>query len=289
MVVLMVQHLGIFGYPLSHSISPDFQQAALDYYSLPIVYTAWSIPSDMVTDQVNKLRSDDYLGGNVTIPYKESIIPLLDHKDEWGTKIGAINTIVKENNSLIGYNTDISGFLKSLKETAGFDPKGKSVLLLGAGGSARAVSFGLVDEGIESLIIGNRTYNRAQSLVDELNHICVDVSAVEISDDSLSDVVPKIDLIVNATSLGMRSADVLGYSPIKGNWISSNSLVYDLVYTPSETKLMQDAKESGASFIGGLPMLIFQGATSFELWTGMEAPIDVMFQAAEKALRKQVD
>ena len=95
-----------------------------------------------------------------------------------------------------------------------------------------------------------------------------------------------MDLIINATSLGMRSADVLGYSPIKGDWISSNSLVYDLVYTPSETKLMQDAKESGASIIGGLPMLIFQGAASFELWTGMEAPIDVMFQAAEKALRK---
>jgi shikimate dehydrogenase len=258
----------------------------LDYYALPIVYTAWSIPSEMVADRVNKLRSDDYLGGNVTIPYKESIISLLDHKDEWGTKIGAINTIVKENNSLIGYNTDISGFLKSLKKTADFDPKGKSVLLLGAGGSARAVSFGLVGEGIESLIIANRTYDRAQSLVDELNHIFGDVSAVQISDDSLSDVVPKIDLIVNATSLGMRSADALGYSPIKGDWISSNSLVYDLVYTPSETKLMQDAKESGASIIGGLPMLIFQGAASFELWTGMEAPIDVMFQAAEKALRK---
>ena len=285
----MIQHLGIFGYPLSYSISPDFQQAALDYYALPIVYTAWSIPSEMIADQVNKLRSNDYLGGNVTIPYKESIISLLDDKDEWGTKIGAINTVVKENNCLIGYNTDISGFLKSLKEIAHFDPKGKSVLLLGAGGSARAVSFGLVGEGIQSLIIANRTYDRGQSLVDELNHIFRDVSAIEMSDDSLSDVVPKIDLIINATSLGMRYADALEYSPIKGDWISSNSLVFDLVYTPSETKLMQDAKKSGAYIIGGLPMLIFQGAASFELWTGMEAPIDVMFQAAEKALRKQFD
>ena len=141
----MAKHLGIIGYPLAHSISPAFQQAALDHYGLPARYASWPTPPEGLSDRVNELRGEEYLGANVTIPHKERVRQMLDGVDSWARVVGAVNTIVMKGGELIGHNTDAYGFVRSLKEKAGFEPEDRSVLLLGAGGAARAAAFGLAE------------------------------------------------------------------------------------------------------------------------------------------------
>ena len=164
----MVKIVGIFGYPLDHSISPAFQQAAFDHYGLPIRYYAWPTPVDRLGVEVNKLRGEDYLGANVTVPHKERVGGFLDEIDPWARSVGAVNTIVRERGRLLGHNTDSHGFMRSLKEKADFDPRGKKVLLLGAGGAARAAAFALAEEDVTSLTIANRTVERARSLAEDV-------------------------------------------------------------------------------------------------------------------------
>ena len=280
----MAKLAGIFGYPLAHSISPTFQQAAFDYYSLPVTYHAWPVPPGTLGEEVQKLRGDEYLGANVTVPHKQRVREYLDDMDRWAATIGAVNTISREGSSLIGSNTDAYGFIKSLKETGRFDPRGKQVLLLGAGGAARAAVFALAAEQVGALTVANRTLGRAQSLADEVRDSVDHVQAVPMREEELkrSNVVP--DLIVNCTSMGMRHGDAEGTTPLHSGLIPSGALVYDMVYNPVETPLLKEAKRAGARTLGGLAMLIYQGAASFERWTGQEAPVAAMFEAGRKAL-----
>ena len=276
--------LGILGYPLAHSISPAFQQAALDHYGLDLTYDAWPVPPERLRDEVRKLRGEEYLGANVTIPHKETVLSMMDALDPSARLAGAVNTIVKDGDALLGHNTDIQGFLASLREKAAFEPEGKAALVLGAGGAARAAAFGLAREGVASLTIANRTPRRARVLADGLRDLVAHVEAVPMDQDGLGRVNPDVDLIVNATSLGMSHGDGARATPLRAEQISANSLVYDMVYTPAETPLMVEARKAGARSMGGLWMLVFQGAASFELWTGRTAPVDVMYHAAEGAL-----
>jgi shikimate dehydrogenase len=297
--------VGIFGYPLAHSISPAFQQAAFDYYSLPIRYQAWPTPPDRLEIEVARLRGDGYLGANVTVPHKEKVRAYLDEIDPWANSIGAVNTIVKEGSRLVGYNTDAYGFITSLREIGGFDPRGKRALLLGAGGAARAAAFGLAQEGIASLTIANRTLQRAQALAEGVREwgrgtseetaphtlvpspqSLIPIHAIPMSGSELEAACANADLIVNSTSIGMRHGDAEGRSPLDTRLIPSSALVYDMVYNPPETPLLAEAKKAGARTLGGLPMLIYQGAAAFERWTGNEAPIEVMFNAGKAALAK---
>ena len=280
----MTQQIGLFGYPLAHSISPAFQQAALDYYSLPVRYQAWPTPPERLPEEVNNLRRDEYAGSNVTIPYKERVRDLLDCCDPWASEVGAVNTIAKEGRKLVGYNTDTYGFLRGLRDHAGFEPQGKSVLLLGAGGAAKAASFGLAKEGIASLVIANRTLERARSLMDALRGSVPTVAAALLDEAAVAKVLPGVDLIVNATPMGMSHGAARGRTPLPAHLIPAGALVYDMVYTSHETPLLLEARKAGARTLNGLPMLIYQGAACFELWTGREAPITVMFRAAERAL-----
>ena len=280
----MTQRIGLLGYPLSHSISPAFQQAALDYHSLSAVYNAWPTPPERLSDEVAKLRRDEYLGANVTIPHKERVRPILDGTDDWAEAVRAVNTIVKSDGKLIGHNTDAYGFMRSLSEKAGFEPNGKSVLLLGAGGAARSAAFGLAKDGIASLTVANRTLERARRLADEVRGSVAEVAAIPMHDGSLAGAATGADLIVNATSVGMSHGSGHGSSPMRGDLIPPSSLVYDMVYAPADTPLLLEARKVGAQTLGGLWMLVYQGAASFELWTGREAPIGVMFEAGERAL-----
>ena len=280
----MTRQIAILGYPLAHSISPAFQQAALDYYGLDVRYQPWPVPPNALLDEVRRLRGDEYLGANVTIPHKESVLSMMDAVDPSARLMGAVNTIVEEGDKLVGHNTDSNGFIGSLKEKAGFEPKGRAALLLGAGGAARAAAFGLAREGVSSLTIANRTWRRARVLADGLRDLGAHVEAVPLDEDGLGRVMPGVDLIVNATSLGMRHGDGENRTPLRAEQIPASSLVYDMVYTPAETPLMVEARKVGARAIGGLWMLVFQGAASFELWTGRTAPVDVMYRAAEGAL-----
>ena len=282
----MTQQIALLGFPLAHSVSPAFQQAALDHYSLPVRYLALPAPPEDLPSEVRRLRGEEYLGANVTIPHKERVMPLLDAIDSQAARVGAVNTVVKDRRGLVGHNTDTHGLIRGMKEAANFEPRGRSALLLGAGGAARAASFALADAGIATLTIVNRTHERALSLADDLRDSIPSVSAVPMEERTLADVAGAVDLILNATPVGMSHGGAQGRTPLAADVISNGALVYDMVYSPAETPLMMEARRAGARAVGGLSMLVFQGAASFELWTQREAPVEVMFAAAESALAR---
>ena len=278
----MSKLVGIIGYPIGHSISPVFQQAALDFYSLDARYKAWEVDHQALPQFIDGLRSPETWGINVTVPHKEAVMPHLDHVDEWARMAGAVNTVVNDAGRLSGHNTDGTGFLRALEEYGHFSPKGKRVLILGGGGSAKGVALALARRGVVAITIANRTLGRAQSLAELLGeHIA---KAVAISLDDSGEAAAESDLLVNCTSLGMVHGPGEGRSPIHARDIPSQALVYDLVYNPPETPLLRDAARAGATTLGGLPMLVYQGAASFELWTGRKAPIEVMLRSAQAAL-----
>ena len=251
-------------------------------------YYAWPTPPDKLAHEVAKLRSREYLGANVTVPHKEAVRSMLDELDPWARKVGAVNTIVNDDGRLVGHNTDAHGFLEGLRRDGGFDPRGKRVLVLGAGGAARAAVFGLAKEGVASIVIANRTAPRGEALAGELGGTVDHVAAVPLEGPAASEAAGSADLVVNCTSMGMRHGEAEGLSPLTAASISREALVCDVVYTPRETPLMREARAAGAGTLGGLAMLVYQGAASFELWTGKKAPVDVMRSAAERALELQV-
>ena len=280
----MTRQLGIFGHPLAHTVSPAMHQAALDHLGLDIRYTAWPTEAMALPESVRRLRRDDHLGANVTIPHKERVLDLLEGFDSGVKEVGAANTIVKRNGRLMGINTDVEGFLKALKERAGFELPQAAVLLLGAGGAARAAAFGLAIEGVASLAIANRTLPRALSLAEELRDRVPRVTGVPMETSSMKAACAEAGLIVNATSVGMAHSSGQARSLLASELIRPDTLVFDMVYSPAETPLMKEARRAGARAMGGLWMLVYQGAASFRLWTGLEAPVEVMHRAAERAV-----
>ena len=281
----MSNRVGIIGYPISHSISPVFQQAALDYYGIEAVYQAWEVEPSNLASFAGDWRKADFLGCNVTVPHKETVIACLDHVDEWAKRAGAVNTVVNAGGRLGGHNTDGQGFIRALVEDGHLPPAGLSVLVLGAGGSARGVCLALAREGARSIKVANRTLSRAQELVKLIQEECPEVEAIPLDKNSLGNVASQCHLIVNCTTLGMRHGPGEGQSPLEAGAIPPGVLVYDLVYNPPVTPLLEEASRAGANTLGGLPMLVYQGAASFELWTGKVAPVDVMLRAAEGAFR----
>ncbi len=233
-------------------------------------------------ERVDGLRDDGVLGANVTIPHKEAVLRLLDEIDPMAQAIGSVNTIVNDGGTLKGHNTDAPGFLRGLREHGAFDPEGKRALVMGAGGGGRAVAFALAQTGIESVTLVNRTLSRAEGLAREVKARFpdVDIEAHQQAPHSM-----EYDLLVNCTSIGMRHTPMEGHTPVELKGIRAGALVCDLVYNPQETALLKLAKGAGARVLGGLPMLIFQGAIAFDLWFGRKAPVEVMFEAARKALR----
>jgi shikimate dehydrogenase len=286
----VTQFIGLIGYPLKHSISPDFQQAALAYHKLDMRYEAWEVRAEDLPATVNKLRQPQNLGANITVPYKEMVIGLIDEVDEFARIIGAVNTVVNRSGRLKGFNTDSSGFLKALREDAGFEPSEKKVLILGAGGAARAIGFSLVQEKVGTLVFTDLYLEKAKNLAGALVKFAADsqakinIEAVQSSNANLAKVAVQCQLIVNCTTVGMKYSPEESLSPLTSDLIPRDALVFDLVYNPSQTPLLRMAEAAGARTIGGLPMLVYQGAASFKLWTGRDAPLDIMFIAARKAL-----
>lgn len=280
----MLNYLGVIGYPLKRSLSPAFQQAALDHLRLDIVYEAWPTPEDALRTRTTTLRSPAVLGANVTIPHKEAVIPMLDETDELSRRVGAVNTIVNSEGRLSGHNTDVAGFMRALRDDGGCDPEGRRAVIAGAGGAARAVVAGLLEAQAAAVTVINRTLSRANRLVDDLRPLATgsELRALPEMYASWAAVMGSCDLLVNCTSAG--SVGFEKDSPVPFDLIRASMLVYDLVYDPAETALIVAARERGARVLGGLPMLVYQGAASFELWTGQQAPLDVMFDAARTAL-----
>ena len=281
-----MRYVGVIGYPLEHSLSPTFQQAAFDHLGLDIRYEAWATPPDRLAEVIEGLRAPDSLGANVTIPHKEAVIPLLDEIDDPCRRVGAVNAIVNRQGRLHGHNTDVEGLLRALREDGAFDPPGCRALIAGAGGAARAVAVSLIDAGAAAITVINRTFPRASRLVEELLPLAGRSQLHALPDVYASWAAATLgcQLLVNCTSVGMAGTPEGKDSLVPVELIPSSALVFDLIYRPPQTRLMAAARRRGARVLGGLPMLIYQGAASFRLWTDREAPIDIMFKAARQAL-----
>lgn len=281
----MTLRVGVVGHPVAHSISPRFQQAGFDTAGLDVRYEAWDLEPAELEGFINDLRHDDALGANITIPYKEAALRHMDGLHETARFVGAINTIVNNDGHLQGYNTDVTGFQRSLAE-AGFDPAGARAVLWGAGGAARAVAWALIWRGVESLTIINRTAVRGGRLRHDLASASAGVSlgSMGADDDAVASALSDADLVVQCTSVGLNGSATEGEMPIDLAMLSNDAFVADLIANPVETPLVRAALASGRRAVGGLPMLVYQGAAAFELWTEREAPVEVMLAEAEAAM-----
>ena len=281
----MSLRVGVIGHPVTHSISPRFQQAGLNAAGVDARYEAWDLQPGELQDFIDGLRRDDALGANVTIPYKEAALRHMDGLHETARFVGAINTIVNNDGHLQGYNTDVTGFQRSLSE-AGFDPSGVNAVLWGAGGAARAVAWGLIWRGVDSLTIINRTAVRGGRLRHDLASASAGAKlrSIGADDEAVPAALRDADLVVQCTSIGLKGSETDGHLPFDPTWLADHAFVADLIANPTETPLVNAARESGHPAIGGLPMLVYQGAAAFELWTEREAPVAIMLDEASAAM-----
>ena len=280
---------GVIGFPLTHSISPQFQQAGYDSLGLNVRYQAYETPPDALPAFLATMRQGGWLGCNVTIPHKRAAYDSVDALTEEAEAIGAVNTILVQDGRLLGHNTDAEGFMRALTEEAHFDVRGRDAVLLGAGGAALAVAIGLARGGVRRLWIANRSAERSQALAERIRGrgMPVHADAVPLEAEALRRPMSKASLLVNSTSVGMSGGPAPHELPLAQDLLHSRLLVYDLVYNPARTPLLNAAEQAGARTLEGLPMLIYQGAASFERWTGRPAPIATMMEAGRRALAER--
>ncbi len=278
--------LGIFGHPIGHTLSPAMHNAAIEALGLDMVYIPFSVRPPRLKDAVEAIRGLDILGINITIPHKEVVIDLLDKLSEEARAIGAVNTIINSNGMLIGLNTDGQGYLRSLKGDAGFNPKGRDIVLVGAGGAARGILTALAGEGPASIIIANRTTSKAESLVDEfkVKFPDIDLRACALDTSELKGPLKTAALLINTTSLGMEGK---GRLELPLEEMPGGAVVSDIVYKPLKTDFLKSAQDLGLVVHDGLGMLVQQGAISFKIWTGLDAPVDIMRNVVEKAIAEE--
>lgn len=265
--------VGLFGNPVKHSYSPAMHNSAFAELDLDYIYVPFEVHPSNLTSAVEAIRALGIKGVNVTIPHKSDIIKHLDWVSESARSIMSVNTIHNDNGILKGYSTDGEGFVLSVKES-GVSLLNTNTVVLGAGGSAKATVLALVENGANVKII-NRTYSRAVDLAEGINLLknAERVTVVPYGDGA-ADAIAEADLMVNCTSVGMHPD--MDISPVPGEWIHPGLFVYDQIYNPIETRLIRLARQAGASGINGQGMLVYQGALSFRIWTGLEAPVSNM-------------
>ena len=273
----------LIGDPIEHTMSPAMHNAAFNELGLDYVYVAFGVKPDELTGAVNGMKSLGMPGWNVTIPHKVNVIPLLDKLDPLAEKIGAVNTVVNDRGILTGHNTDATGFLQAMLEK-GVEPKDKKIAIMGAGGAARAVSFILADRGAYPVILNRiEELDWAEKLAAMISkEFDIEVPAMELTKENLGNVLDDAEILVNATSVGMSpNVDV---SPAPAELLKSGLIVFDVVYNPVQTRLLNDAEAAGATTVGGIDMLVWQGIMAFEKWTGQKPPFDLMKSQAMKFL-----
>ncbi len=254
-------------------MSPVIHNTAFENTGVDYVYLAFRVKKEELGKAIEGMRALNVTGLNVTIPHKVAVIQFLDKLDHLADKIGAVNTIVNNNGVLTGYNTDATGFLQALCER-GIEPKGKRVVILGAGGASRAISFILAERG-SSLVILNRTWDKAKVCVDRISGIFQsEATALKLDRKNLTTALSKADILVNTTSVGMSPN--INETPVTSALLKPGLVVFDIVYNPIKTRLQKEAEAAGATTISGLDMLVWQGALAFEKWTGLKAPFDLM-------------
>lgn len=277
------QIVGLIGWPVSHSVSPPMHNAAFAALGLDWCYVPLPVPIDpaeRIGEAVRGLRALGLRGANVTIPHKQAVIPYLDQLSPAARAIGAVNTIrVEAAGAFFGDNTDAPGFVADLRDH-NVDPSGMKVIVLGAGGSARAIVYGLASAGASEIVLFNRTAEKATALAAQMQALFPHCTIVSHNVEDLAVSAASSQLIVNTTSLGMTPHVETSPWPDEIAF-QAQQVVYDLVYNPRQTRLLQKASANGAQVIGGIGMLFWQGAIAFELWTGQKPPVDVMRGAAE--------
>lgn len=277
---------GIVGYPLDYTLSPVIQNAAFVHLGLNWCYLPLKVAEPDFAQVFRCLGALGFQGFNVTMPYKEQAMSFVDEVDSVAEMAGALNTVVMKDKTWVGYNTDVEGFLLSLKNKADYDPAKKRVFMAGAGGAARAVAVGLGRAGVSQMIIANRRIERAQKLCDLVErHFPTCRTHASALDAPLDNDIEAADLVINTTPVGLDTG--LGDVPFPVNVIHDGQLVYDLVYRPSDTLLLREARKRGAKVLGGLTMLVFQAALAFSLWTSAEAPLELMEAAARRRLENK--
>jgi len=259
------RRIALLGHPVAHSISPRCQQAALDALGIEATYEAWDILPEDIAIAVERLRSGDLMGANVTVPHKVAVMRLVDRPDPLAERVGAVNTVVNRNGVLEATNTDVAGILHTF-EGAEVPIAGKQIALIGAGGAARAVVVAMRHAGAARVTVINRTQARAEELAplagDELD---LRFAPLDAADATFRSTLRNADVVVQSTSVGMRHGPDEGNSPVPSGSIGSGQVAFDLVYVPEETPFLQDAAAHGAIAIGGLEMLEHQGAAAFQL------------------------
>jgi shikimate dehydrogenase len=273
----------LIGDPVEHSFSPFMHNAAFQFLGINSVYLTLQVKSDGLIDAIKGMRSMGIPGINVTIPHKISIMKYLDEIDSHAKIIGAVNTVVNKDGRLIGYNTDGVGAITALKAEKA-DPEGKKVVVLGAGGAARALSFSIAPYA-SRLVVLNRTKSKATSLVKAIKtRLSIDIVGEALTINSLSRELTDTDLLINTTSVGMFPK--IEETLVDRQLIKPNMVVFDIIYNPPETRFLKEAKASGAKVLNGINMLVNQGALSFKLWIGLKPPMDVMYRAINRGLRE---
>lgn len=266
----------VIGHPIKHSKSPLMHNAALQNIGEDAVYLAFDIEPEKLGDFVTGMRVMGITGANVTIPHKENIMKYLDGLTKEAEIIGAVNTIYREGDKLIGDNSDGKGFILSLMKETGFDPKEKKVLILGAGGASKAVTVKLADEGAKEISIYDLDENKAKEVVEQVKKFAGENLKISVIDkNEIEKTAKESNLLVNCTPVGMKESDSV---LLTEEVFNSSQVVYDLIYNPAKTKLLQSAEKKGAKIVNGLGMLVYQGAISFERWTGKKPDTEIMFK-----------
>lgn len=283
----MTATIALLGHPVAHSISPPMQQAALDARGVDAHYEAWDVSPGEVGAAVERLRGEGVIGANVTVPHKVELLERADEVDALAAQVGAVNTVVPRDGRLHGSNTDVAGVQRTLDD-ARVDVTGGEVVLIGAGGAARAVVVAMRAAGASGLTIANRTRANAEALTGlGSDAMEVRMAPLDPASTALREAMGRARLVIHSTTLGMRHGPDESATPIPAELFVAGQAALDLVYIPERTPFLRAAEAAGAQPIGGLGMLVYQGAESFRMWTGMEPPTDVMFAAARAALARR--
>jgi len=275
----MTKRVVLIGHPVAHSLSGAMQQAAFDAAGIAAQYEQWDRTSLALAAAIAEIRGDDFLGANVTIPHKERVVPLMDRLTEEAQATGAVNTITREARRLVGHNTDVAGFSIALDKLVGRQKMPRHAVVLGAGGGARAVVYGLIRAGFQRVVIFNRHLHRAEGLVKHFGRSAshMELRAMPWHDSVVESELAKTKILINSTSIGLTRDE----SPVPAEIIPGDLLVLDLIY--NRTRFLRDAEAAGCTVMDGETMLLHQGAAAFSLWTGQTAPLDVMATALAEA------
>jgi shikimate dehydrogenase len=275
----MTKRVVLIGHPVAHSLSAAMQQAAFDSAGIDAKYELWDRSPMALADAIAELRGDDFLGANITIPHKERAVPMVDRLTDDAHITGAVNTLTREGKRLIGHNTDVPGFKVALDKLVGKQKMPRHAVVLGAGGGARAVVYGLITEGFQRIIVFNRHLHRAEGLVKHFGRSAahMELRAMPWHDSIIESELARTKLLVNATSIGLTTDE----SPVLAEALHGDLLVLDLIY--AKTRLLREAAAAGATVADGELMLLHQGAAAFALWTGQAAPLELMQQKLAEA------